>query len=114
VASDFASGYQLMFFNGCVSYNYYDDAFFALKSGGTRNLDLITNSIEGEFSSQEGTFAAAIFDGSLPSYTQILTRLEDSSEDFGSGNERAYDPFRVVDGELDNVYQPKATPISIH
>ncbi len=114
VASDFASGYQLMFFNGCVSYNYYDDAFFALKSGGTRNLDLITNSIEGEFSSQEGTFAAAIFDGSLPSYTQILTRLEDSSEDFGSGNDRAYDPFRVVDGELDNVYQPKATPISIH
>ena len=114
VASDFASGYQLMFFNGCVSYNYYDQSFFALKAGGTKNLDLVTNSIEGEFSSQEGTFAAAIFDGTLPSYTQLLTRLEDSSEDFGSGNDRAYDPFRVVDGELDNVYTPQATPISIH
>ena len=114
VASDFASGYQLMFFNGCVSYNYYDQSFFAMKAGGTKNLDLITNSIEGEFTSQEGTFAAAIFDGTLPNYTQILTRLEDSSANFGSGNDRAYDPFRVVDGELDNVYSPSVTPITIH
>ena len=114
VASDFASGYQLMFFNGCVSYNYYDQSFFKLKAGGTKKLDLVTNSIEGLFSTQEGTFAAAFLDGSLPSYAQLLKRLEDPKTSYGSGANVADDPFRVVDGELDNTYAPSATPIKIH
>jgi hypothetical protein len=75
---------------------------------------LVTNSIEGLFSSQEGTFAAAFLDASLPSYAQLLKRLEDPQTRFGSGTNVADDPFRVVDGELDNTYKPGATPLTIH
>lgn len=113
VAADFPKSYQLMFWNGCVSYNYYDASFMALKPGGSKALDIVANAIEGQFSEQEGTFAAAIFDGSLPSYSELLTRLQAPEKSFGTGNDTAYDPFRVVDGELDNVYVKGAPAITL-
>jgi hypothetical protein len=43
--SDFPKTYQLLVVNGCISFNYYDH-YFGLKSGGTANLDTITNGLE--------------------------------------------------------------------
>ncbi len=37
--------YQIYAFNGCSSYNYYNEAYFETK--GTKNLDIITNGIAG-------------------------------------------------------------------
>src|SRR4029078_6802195 len=45
-ASDFPSSYQILFIDGCVSYNYYEKDYFPLKDGGTKNLELITNGLE--------------------------------------------------------------------
>ena len=102
-ASDFPSSYQILFIDGCVSYNYYEKDYIPLKSGGTKNLDLITNGIEAPaFKSGYalGRFVSALVDGTQPSYLDLLTEAE------------ATDALRVVDGELDNTYDPAKKPIT--
>jgi hypothetical protein len=103
-ASDFPSSYQLFFIDGCVSYNYYNDGYFALKPGGTKTLDTITNGIEApEYQSglADGLFISKLIDGSIPSYQSLLLAA------------KATDPMRAADGEVDNGYHPTRTPIKI-
>jgi len=101
---DFPSTYQILFFDSCVSYNYYHQDFIRLK-GGTKDLDLITNGLvaqangSGYWNSQ---FLAALLGGKQPSYLELL-----------ESNRGTDNALRVVDGELDNVYSPKKTPITI-
>src|SRR6185436_7577551 len=45
-SSDFPSSYQMLFIDGCVSYNYYNRGYWTLKPGGTKNLDMIVNGME--------------------------------------------------------------------
>jgi hypothetical protein len=102
--SDFPSSYQIMFVDGCVSYNYYEKDYFPLKEGASKNLDLITNGIEApayESGSALGEFMAAILSGKQPSYLDLLSAAE------------ATDSLRVVDGEVDNTYSPQKQPITI-
>jgi hypothetical protein len=99
---DFTSGYQLLWFDSCISYNYYEKDFFTIKDGGSKNLDLITNGLEApEYMSgeAEGNFVNRLIDGSMPSYQTLLKVA------------KATDSLRVVDGELDNTYNPTTTPI---
>jgi hypothetical protein len=99
---DFTSGYQLLWFDSCISYNYYHKDFFTIKDGGSKNLDLITNGLEApEYMSgeAEGYFVNRLIDGSMPSYQTLLKVA------------KATDSLRVVDGELDNVYSPTTTPV---
>lgn len=100
----FTSGYQILWFDSCVSYNYYEKDFFKLKVNGSKDLDMITNGIEApEYLSgeAEGKMLARLIDGSTPSYQTLLTAA------------KATDALRVVDGEIDNTYNPASKPIRI-
>ena len=65
-AADFPASYQILFVNGCVSYNYYEKDYIPLKQGGTKNLDLVTNGLESwvnESGHAMGRFVGAFIDG---------------------------------------------------
>lgn len=101
---DFPDSYQILFIDGCVSYNYYEKDYFPLKAGGTQNLDIVTNGLEAPSYRSGyalGKFSAALVDGSFPSYRQLLEAAAST------------DPLRVVDGELDNEYTPKKYDLSL-
>jgi hypothetical protein len=101
-AGDFPASYQIFFIDGCVSYNYYEKDYLPLKSGGTKNLDLITNGLEAPSYRSGyalGRFSAALIDGTFPSYSTLLKAAA------------ATDPMRVVDGEVDNVWSPTKAKI---
>lgn len=103
-ASDFPSSYQLLFIDGCVSYNYYEKDYIPLKSGGTKNLDLITNGLEApayQSGYALGRFVARLIDGSNASYVDLLEAAG------------ATDALRVVDGELDNAFDPQKTRLVV-
>jgi hypothetical protein len=103
-SSDFPASYQILFIDGCVSYNYYEKDYIPLKSGGTKNLDLITNGLEASAYHSGyavGSLVSLLLDGTQHSYMDLLGAAE------------ATDNLRVVDGELDNKYVPSATPIVV-
>jgi hypothetical protein len=103
-AADFPASYQILFIDGCVSYNYYEKDYIPLKEGGTANLDLITNGIEApawQSGYALGQFMTALLSGNQPSYRDLLHAAE------------ATDSLRVVDGEVDNVYSPEKQPIVV-
>ncbi len=103
-ASDFPKSYQILFIDGCVSYNYYHKGYIPLKEGGTQNLDLITNGLETpswRSGYATGRLVATLIDGKGASYQSMLAEAEDT------------DRMRVVDGELDNKWRPSKTPISV-
>ena len=111
-AADFPSSYQIMFINGCVSYNYYEKDYVPLKTGGTNNLDLVTNGLESwvnESGPAVGRFVGAIIDGKQNAYQDVLkaAQFTDFGYDWGM------DALRVVDGELDNKYSPSKKPITV-
>jgi hypothetical protein len=94
-AADFASSYQIMWIDGCVSYNYYHKDYIPLKEGGTKNLDLITNGVEAPAwrgGTANGKFLVKLLDGTASSYRDLLLAARDT------------DALRVVDGELDNEF----------
>ncbi len=102
-AADFPSSYQILFIDSCVSYNYYEADYIPLKTGGTKNLDLITNAVESpswQSGYALGQFVNTLVNGKQASYLELL----ESAEATGSG-------MRVVDGELDNKYDPAKKPI---
>jgi len=104
-AADFPESYQILFIDSCVSYNYYEADYIPLKDGGTKNLDLITNAVESpSFRSgfALGEFMKTLIDGKQATYLALLQ----SAEATGSG-------MRVVNGELDNAYNPAKTPIKL-
>lgn len=103
VADDFPSTYQLWFLDGCISYNYYNRDFFPLK-GGSKNLDLIVNGLEApaDYGGQaEAKLLIRLLSGKQPSYKELLLAA------------RATDPMRIVEGDGDNSYSPRMSPISI-
>ncbi len=103
-AADFPKSYQILFIDGCVSYNYYEKDYIPLKEGGTQNLDLITNGLEApsyQSGYALGRFVSRLLDGSGASYKDLL------------GAASATDSLRVVDGEVDNVYRPTTTPVKV-
>jgi hypothetical protein len=102
--TDFPKSYQILFIDGCVSYNYYHKGYIPLKEGGTRNLDLITNGLETpawRSGYAAGRLLATLINGQSASYQQLLEEAE------------ATDRMRVVDGEVDNKYRKSRTPITV-
>jgi len=103
-AADFPPSYQILFFDSCVSYNYYEKDFIPLKEGGTKNLELVTNGLEApawKSGYALGRFLATLIDGKQESYKSLLAAAEDT------------DSLRVVDGEVDNKYKPSTKPIVV-
>lgn len=61
----FNPNYQILFFNSCSSYTYYNLAYFARKETrsdpkGTKNLDILTNGLATSFYVLEGTNMALV------------------------------------------------------
>jgi hypothetical protein len=111
-ASDFPKSYQILFINGCVSYNYYEKDYWPMKSGGTANLELITNGLESWVSGSGpamGRFVATLLNGKQASYSDLLKAAQFTGYGYAWGQ----DALRVVDGELDNVYAPSKKAITV-
>ena len=103
-ADDFPQSYQILWIDGCVSYNYYEKDYFPLKQGGTKNLELVTNGIEApswRSGHAMGQFVITLLNGQAASYRDLLVSAQDT------------DPLRVVDGEVDNEYTPQRFPITV-
>lgn len=109
--SNFNDRYQIMLVNSCISYNYYHEDFFSMKPGGTKNLDMVLNGLPAyvnDMGLATGHFLTSLIDGQMHSYPDLLRAME-LNEPWDS----AYDPMRVVDGELDNAFSQPATPITM-
>lgn len=109
---NFNDRYQIMFVNSCISYNYYHQDFLTMKPGGSRNLDMMVNGLPSYVwggGQATAKLLAGLLDGTQKSYVDLLNAMR---LDMPWG-ERAYDPNRVVDGELDNVFSKTATPLTV-
>lgn len=101
-----ADRYQLFVFNGCTTYTYYNTQYFERKMteddpAGTKNLDILTNGIEG------------FFDG----FDRVTLNVVDAVTDWAEGkritnyqtllremNTRSY--LTGINGDEDNPTQP--------
>lgn len=108
---DFSPGYQILFIDGCVSFNYYNKDYFELKPGGSRDLDTITNGLESYADgagAASGRFVAELL-GGRATYKELLETAGTDGTDYAWGK----DALRVVDGEVDNAYAPSETPVEV-
>jgi len=110
-ASNFNDRYQLMLVNSCISFNYYQKDFIDMKPGGSKNLDMIVNGLPSyvlDSGIATGRLLSGIIEGKK-TYVELLTSMQ---LDYPWG-EKAYDPMRVADGELDNQYSAAKTKITV-
>jgi hypothetical protein len=110
-AQNFNSNYQIMLINSCISYNYYDQDYLRMKPGGSQNLDIVVNGLPAyvqDMGIATGRFLTSLIDGQQHTYVDLLKAME-LSEPWSA----SYDPMRVVNGELDNVFSQGATGISL-
>jgi hypothetical protein len=101
---DFAQSYQILWVDGCVSYNYYEKDYIPLKANGTKDLDLITNGVEApswRSGHAMGQFLVTFLNGKGASYKELLQSAADT------------EALRVVDGELDNEFRPDRTKLVV-
>lgn len=108
---NFNDRYQIMLVNSCISYNYYHEDFFAMKPGGSKNLEMVLNGLPAyvqDMGIATARFVTSLIDGQQHSYVDLLKAME-----LAEPWDPAYDPMRVVDGELDNVFSQAKTPLSV-
>ena len=109
---NFTDRYQLMLVNSCISYNYYHQDFLDMKPGQTRNLEMIVNGLPSYiFGSGVSTarFLTTLTDGTQKNYRELLNAMRLNLPWGVSG----YEPLRVVDGELDNLFSQRKTPLKV-
>lgn len=109
---NFNDRYQIMLVDSCISYNYYHEDFFAMKPGGSKNLDMVLNGLPAyvnDMGVATANFLDGLIDGRQHTYLDLLKGME-IDEPWGENN---YDPMRVVDGELDNAFAQTSTPITV-
>jgi len=109
---NFNDRYQILLVNSCISFNYYHDDFLRMKPGGSKNLDMVVNGLPSyvlDGGVATARFFTGLVSGKQPSYTELLNGMR---LDYPWG-EKQYDPMRVVDGELDNVFSQAKTPLSL-
>ncbi len=108
-SANFNDRYQLMLINSCLSFNYYHDDFFAMKPGGTKNLDKIVNGLPSSVRGSGAVTAAllkGLFDGKQSTYTTLLGSMQSAASS-------QMDALRLVDGELDNTFSQSKTPLTV-
>ena len=96
------SFYQIFFFNGCSSYPYYNSMYFASKTGGSKNLEILTAGLPTLTSTSVSNmiaFLSPFISGRVTSYQTLLRNLERSN-----GDETTY--LMGVNGDEDNVWRP--------
>lgn len=109
---NFNDRYQIMMVNSCISFNYYHEDFFGYKPGGTKNLDMIVNGLPSYVwggGIVTAKLVTGLVSGKQPTYKEILGGMVLDTP----WGEHGYDPMRVVDGELDNVYSRTKSPLTL-
>ena len=100
-AANFPDRYQVMLFNSCLSFNYYDEDFLAMHPEGSKKLDVVVNGLPaywvGMGQASAGYVASVV--GGTASWPQVLKSMVVDLP-WQSG----YDPMRAVNGELDNSF----------
>lgn len=94
--------YQIIYFNGCSSYPYFNGNYFDAK-GGTKYLDIITSGLPtftATASSNMNAFLNPFINGKTLSYQSILNAVENSNFDYGTY-------LTGVNGDEDNKYKPQ-------
>lgn len=110
--ANFPDRYQVMLVNSCLSYNYYDLDFIQMHPEGSRDLEVVMNGLPAWWNGMgesTGNYIIALLDGTGKSYADLLSAMK-IDDPWG---QPGYEPMRGVNGELDNVYDPKVTPITV-
>jgi hypothetical protein len=111
-SSNFPDRYQIMLVNSCLSYNYYDLDFIAMHPEQSRDLEVVVNGLPAYWNGMgESTakYLIGLLDGTGKSYAQLL----DSMKINDPWGQPGYEPMRGVNGEVDNVYDPAKSPITL-
>lgn len=106
--TDFTDRYQLMFINSCSSFSYFGEGFMKLKAGGPKSLEVVLNALKSGIA-HSGSVVTRFIEGilSTQSYSKMLASMHEAG-----GNE--FDEMRLVDGEQDNRFDPRITPVVVH
>ena len=110
--SNFPNRYQVMLFNSCVSYNYYDVDFLEMHPGGPAKLDVVANGLPAYWPGMgESTarYLMGLIDGQNRSWVDVLTSMKVTV----SGLPAGYEPMRAVTGEEANAFDPKSGKVTI-
>lgn len=110
-AGNWNDRYQIMLVNSCLSFNYYQKDFLDMKPGGSKNLETIVNGLP-SWVWGGGDVLARFVDGVIGARATYADLLQAMRLDTPWG-EKGYDPMRVVDGEVDNVYAPAKAPLAV-
>ncbi|HEY4179661.1 MAG TPA: hypothetical protein VGM90_22625 [Kofleriaceae bacterium] len=102
-AANFPDRYQVMLFNSCLSFNYYDEDFLAMHPGGTAKLDVVVNGLPAYWYGMGQASARYLIGvlGGASSWKQVLTKMA-----VDVPWQSAYDPMRAVNGEIGNAFNP--------
>ncbi|GAB4018117.1 MAG: hypothetical protein Fur0010_19130 [Bdellovibrio sp.] len=98
-----AKKYQVLFLNGCSSYPYFNGQYFGAKSGGSKNLEIITSGLSTYTTTAFGNMMAFLepfLKGKITSYQTLLRNIELSNGDVGTY-------LTGVNGDEDNKFFPK-------
>ncbi len=109
--SNFADRYQVMLINSCVSFNYYDVDFLKMHPGGSQKLDVVVNGLPAYWTKMgeaSANYLIGLVGGENKSWGDILAGMMVKPSWAPSG----YDPLRAVNGELDNAFDAKKTPLT--
>ena len=110
-AGNFPWRYQVMLINSCLSFNYYDQDFIDVHPGGSGYLDVVTNGLAAYWEKMDeasARYLIALIDGHNDSWSQLLQSMH-----VDLPWQRGYDPMRAVNGEPDNQFDARATPITV-
>jgi hypothetical protein len=108
--ANFPDRYQVLLFNSCLSFNYYDEDFLAMHPHGKDKLDVVVNGLPAYWQGM-GQASASYLVGVLSgaqSWKQILGAMA-----VNLPWQAGYDPMRAVNGELGNVFNPSSGAISV-
>lgn len=109
---NFPDRYQVMLFNSCVSYNYYDVDFLEMHPGNATNLDVVANGLPAYWPGMgESTakYVLGLIDGKDRSWIDVLNSMRVTV----SGLPANYEPMRAVTGDEGNAFDPKAGKLTV-
>jgi hypothetical protein len=101
--ANFPDRYQVLLFNSCLSFNYYDEDFLAMHPGGTEQLDVVVNGLPAYWygmGQASARYVIGVLSGSR-SWSEILAGMT-----IDLPWQHGYDPMRAVNGEVGNAFDP--------
>lgn len=108
--ANFPDRYQVLLFNSCLSFNYYDEDFLAMHPRGSEKLDVVVNGLPAYWQGMgqaSANYVVGVLSGTQ-SWKQVLTGMA-----VNLPWQAGYDPMRAVNGEVGNAFTPTAGAITI-